>query len=360
MPGLSRFLTIAFVGGWWCVVFAQQIEAPRDAATTAREALRDDARAWVANQTGVEIGSVNVASLDARVMPPPCDGGFRFDFPFDSRATVRAQCDRPTRQYYMRVIAERPRARIVAARSLPAGTLLAAADLTTRDSGPQAGGVEDPSLLIGRFLRRPLDAGEPVSVNDLEDRVQVFKAARDLRSGDSIEINALRVEMMPRTRIPNGVVVNAEELKTAKLRRDVPADRVITSEDLIDSRPTVVATRNLLRGETINATSLEVVAVDRRRLPPDHIAGTQGLEGAEVTSPVRAGEPLRASQVRPAVLVRRGQPVLFLVSRDGLEISIQVEALEDARLGESVKLRNPDSGKPLGGTVTGRGTVRAL
>lgn len=59
--------------------------------------------------------------------------------------------------------------------------------------------------------------------------------------------------------------------------------------------------------------------------------------------------------VRPALMVRKGQIVLLSVARSGIEISVQVEALEDAKLGDQVKLRNPDSGKPLAGMVTGRG-----
>ena len=360
MPYLSRFLASFVIACWGLSSLAQTSEAIRDPASAARDALRDEARGWVASQTGADPTWVNVASLDARVAPPACDSGYRFDFPFDSRGTVRAQCDRPARQYYLRVSAEKPRQRVVAARALPAGTLLSAADLTSRDAAAQSGGLEDPSALVGRFLRRAVDAGEILSQQDLEDRVTVLRSLRDLRTGESLDSSTTRAETMPRNRVPAGTLTSLDDLKNAKLRRDIPADRVLMADDLLDARPAVVATRNLLRGESAGPATLEVVEIDRRRLPPDYVAGLQGIEGAEITAPVRAGEPIRASQIRPALMVRRGQPVLFLVSRAGLEISIQVEALEDARLGDQVKLRNPESGKPLAGTVTGRGTARAL
>lgn len=360
MSLVSRLLASALAGCLCSIASAQPTEPVRDAPALARETLRDEARQWVASQTGADPSWVHVASLDARVAPPPCENGFRFDFPFESRGTLRAQCDRPVRQYYMRVSTERPKLRLVANRPLAAGALISASDLTPRDMGSQAAGVEDPSLVVGRFLRRPLEAGELLTQNDLEERVAVLKASRDLRSGDKVDTDSARLEMVPRTRAPAGALATLEDLKQAKVRRDIPADRVLTADDLIDPRPAVVATRNMLRGEAVSAAALEVVEVDRRKLPPDYVAGLQGLEGAEVMAPVRAGEPLRASQVRPSLMVRRGQPVLFTVSRAGLEISIQVEALEDARLGESVKLRNPESGKSLGGTVTGRGTARSL
>jgi len=144
------------------------------------------------------------------------------------------------------------------------------------------------------------------------------------------------------------------------LKRDVAMDHLLTSDDLISTRTVVIARRNLMRGELLDPAALEVVELDARALPADHLSSPQGLEQGEMTGLVRAGEPLRASMVKPALMVRKGQSVLLSVARSGIEINVQVEALEDARLGDQVKLRNPDSGKALAGMVTGRGTARAL
>jgi flagella basal body P-ring formation protein FlgA len=363
MEMLKNALMAAFVGFLTVSAQAQVTqanEAPRDPASLARDSLRSEARAWVATQTGAHISWVSVASLDARVAPPACDTGYRFDFPFESRATVRANCDRPSRQFYMRVNTERPKQRLVAARPLSAGTMISAGDLAPREGSNVTGGIDDPALVAGRFLRRSLEQGEAPSVQDFEDRVPVIRTTRDLRTGETLDMSNLRVEMTAKSRAPSASLANVEELKTARLRRDVPADRVLTADDLIDPRTVVVAKRNLLRGENVDAGAFDLVQVDRRQLPPDFITDSRGILGAEVTSPIRTGEPLRSSQIRPALMVRKGQPVILTVSLTGLEISFQAEALEDARLGDPVKLRNPDSGKTLAATVTGRGTARSM
>lgn len=329
-------------------------------SAAAREGLRDQARDWVASQTATDPGLIRIGALDGRVDPPMCESGYRFDFPFEARSTVRAHCDNPVRQYYLRISVERVRQRLVLARSMAAGEIISQSDLTVRDLAGSSGGIDSPAQIIGRSLRRAIGAGEAPLSNDLEDVATVVRAVADLRAGDMIPATVLRTELLPRSKIPLGAVTRVDDLNRARLRRDVPADRVLVSDDLIDTRPVVVARRNMMRGETIDSTSLEVIEMDRRTLPADHLSSAQGLEQGEVSGMIRAGEPVRASMVRPALMIRKGQIVLLSVARSGIEISVQVEALEDAKLGDQVKLRNPDSGKPLAGMVTGRGAARAL
>lgn len=333
---------------------------PPNASASAREALRDQARDWAASQTATDTALIRVGALDGRVDPPACDNGYRFDFPFEARTTIRAHCDNPVRQYYLRISVERARQRLVLTRSMAAGEIISPSDLTVRDLAGSQGGFDSPSQVVGRSLRRAVNAGEAPSANDLEEVATIVRAVSDLKAGDPIQTAALRTELLPRSRIPAGAMTRADDLGRARLRRDVPADRILVADDLIDTRPVVIARRNMMRGETIDGAALEVIELDRRAIPPDHLSNAQGLEQGEVTGMIRAGEPVRASMVRPAMMVRKGQVVMLSVARAGIEISVQVEALEDAKLGDQVKLRNPDSGKSLAGTVTGRGAARAL
>lgn len=330
------------------------------ASASARETLREQARDWAAAQTATDAALIRIGALDGRVDPPVCDNGYRFDFPFEARTTVRALCDNPVRQYYLRVSVERTRQRLVLARSMAAGEIISPADLTVRDLAGSQGGIDSPSQVVGRSLRRAVNAGEAPSANDLEEVATIVRAVSDLKAGDPVQAASLRTELLPRSRIPPGAMTRADDLSRARLRRDVPADRILVADDLIDTRPVVIARRNMMRGETIDSAALEVIEMDRRAIPPDNLSSVQGLEQGEVTGMIRAGEPVRASMVRPALMVRKGQVVMLSVARAGIEISVQVEALEDAKLGDQVKLRNPDSGKPLAGMVTGRGAARAL
>jgi flagella basal body P-ring formation protein FlgA len=131
-------------------------------------------------------------------------------------------------------------------------------------------------------------------------------------------------------------------------------------DDLVDARTVLVARRQMMRGDRLDESAFELVERDRRQIPPDHLLSAEGLDHAELIAPLRAGDILRASQVRRSTVVRKGQLVLLTIARSGIEISVRVEAMEDARMGEQLKLRNPDSGKTLAGVATGQGTARAL
>ena len=43
-----------------------------------------------------------------------------------------------------------------------------------------------------------------------------------------------------------------------------------------------------------------------------------------------------------------------------LQVAIQLEALQDGRMGEQVKLKNPDSGRQVAGVVVGPNQVKGL
>jgi flagella basal body P-ring formation protein FlgA len=116
----------------------------------------------------------------------------------------------------------------------------------------------------------------------------------------------------------------------------------------------------MMRGEKLDESMFELVERDRRQIPPDHLTNAEGLEQAELIAPLRAGDTLRTSQLKRSTVVRKGQLVLLTVNRSGIEINVRVEAMEDARVGEQLKMRNPDSGKTLAGIATGQGTARAL
>ena len=109
------------------------------------------------------------------------------------------------------------------------------------------------------------------------------------------------------------------------------------------------------------AGDFELRLVNLREPGQRHFADASGLENMELTRHLRSGEPLAASDLRPALLVLRGQPVVLSVGNPaGMAITVRVEALQDGRMGEQIRVRNPESGRLLSGMVTGPGMVRGL
>jgi flagella basal body P-ring formation protein FlgA len=123
----------------------------------------------------------------------------------------------------------------------------------------------------------------------------------------------------------------------------------------------LVASMPLQRGMTLNETHVERVQVDTLGMPVNVLELASEVIYAEVVRDVRPGVPLRSHDIRPAVLVKRGQVVLLSVGQtQGFQISARVEAMQDGRFGEHIKLKNRDSGRELSGRVQGPNQVVGL
>jgi flagella basal body P-ring formation protein FlgA len=116
----------------------------------------------------------------------------------------------------------------------------------------------------------------------------------------------------------------------------------------------LVASVPLQRGMTLNETHVQRVQVDTSSMPVNVLEQASEVMHAEVVRDVRPGVPLRSHDIRPTVLVKRGQMVLLsVVQPQGFQISARVEAMQDGRFGEQIKLKNRDSGRELSGRVQG-------
>lgn len=116
----------------------------------------------------------------------------------------------------------------------------------------------------------------------------------------------------------------------------------------------LVASVPLQRGMSLNETHVQRVQVDTSSMPVNVLEEASEVMHAEVVRDVRPGVPLRSHDIRPTVLVKRGQMVLLSVGQpQGFQISARVEALQDGRFGEQIKLKNRDSGRELSGRVLG-------
>jgi flagella basal body P-ring formation protein FlgA len=83
-------------------------------------------------------------------------------------------------------------------------------------------------------------------------------------------------------------------------------------------------------------------------------AGNDSLEIGEF---VTANAPLLADEIRPKVVIRRGQVAEARLEDGALSIRMKVVALEDGAPGQNIRLRNPVSQHNLNGTVMDGQTI---
>lgn len=130
---------------------------------------------------------------------------------------------------------------------------------------------------------------------------------------------------------------------------------------LPELRQVLVAAVPLRRGMRLSAAHVRLAEVDTPGMPVNVLEYTSQVLHAEVVRDVRPGTPLRSHDIRPTVLVKRGQMVLMSVGQTtGFQISARVEAMQDGRYGEQIKLKNRESGRLLSGMVKGPNQVQGL
>ncbi len=124
----------------------------------------------------------------------------------------------------------------------------------------------------------------------------------------------------------------------------------------------VVVARQLLRaGTLVTADLLAEVDQPGAGLDAQVLRSIKEAENGEMVRELPAGVPLRSYDLRRAVLIKMGQTVLLSVGQGGgFSITARVEALQEGRMGDQVRLKNPESGRILIGVVTGPNTARGL
>ena len=343
-----------------CSMFAAGSALAAESAAAARDKLMQEVKAWVGVQSGVSTDRVEVAPLDARMRVASCPAGAKLDFPFPARDLVRARCEAPAWQVFIPVSVRVPRNMIVAGANLARGHVLTEADLASREAAG-TDGFEDRASVVGRVLKRELAKGNPILARDLEDAMKVVRITAAVKAGDALKAESYRLETVARALAPVGAAPGVTPAEGSRAVRDLPAGHILLAEELSEGRRVLVARQSLSAGQLIEATMFEPGMTTSRDRSQRYYMEFGGLEFNELTRNIQAGEPLRPGDVRPALLVRRGQSVILTVSSSGgLQVTLRAEAQNDARMGEQVQLKNPESGRTLGGIVTGKGTARGM
>ena len=123
----------------------------------------------------------------------------------------------------------------------------------------------------------------------------------------------------------------------------------------------VVAKRLLQRGVILQPDMLEEVQASPGNVDTQLLNTVSDAQQAELTRDIPAGQALRVSDIRRAIMVKQGQTVMLSIGNKAeFQISIRMEAMQDGRLGEQVKLKNPETGRQVSGVVTGPNMAKGL
>jgi flagella basal body P-ring formation protein FlgA len=118
-----------------------------------------------------------------------------------------------------------------------------------------------------------------------------------------------------------------------------------------------VLARSIAPGEVIQLPDLDWMAVRIDRVAANAVSDPKQLVGMTARRPLRANQMLRMSDIAMAPTIHRGSMVTLMVQTENMTLTVQGRALEDAALGQPIRVINTMSNKPLTGVVKDETTV---
>ncbi|MGY6531394.1 flagellar basal body P-ring formation chaperone FlgA [Glycocaulis sp.] len=119
-----------------------------------------------------------------------------------------------------------------------------------------------------------------------------------------------------------------------------------------------VLARPVARGEIIEAADIEWVSLRADRVRADALMSETGMIGQEARRALRAGEALRAFDLRAPAAVSRGETVALVFQSGPLTLTARARALENAALGQSARFVNLQSNRTVEAVVEAPGRAR--
>lgn len=211
-------------------------------------------------------------------------------------------------------------------------------------------------------------SADEVQIAPMDNRVQVLPCERPLwvdHPFASKETVRVRCPSVAGTAAQNANAVPVWQLYL-RIVSAGPVVAPVRSGAAVSANPVkMVVTKQLLqRGTVLTADMLQEVdapVLPNGQVDTSQLTSVKDVQMAELVRDVPAGTPLRSNDIRRAILVKMGQQVLMTVGNgNDFQIRVRVEALQDGRMGDQVKLKNAESGKSLSGLVIGPNAVKGL
>ena len=125
----------------------------------------------------------------------------------------------------------------------------------------------------------------------------------------------------------------------------------------VETVEAAVPSRALARGELIKASDVAIERRPRAEFANEPPAPVTEILGRAARRALRAGQPLRNTDLMKPELVQRGEMVTLHYEVPGVVITMRGKALESGSEGDTVNVLNEQSKRTLQGTVTSAGHV---
>lgn len=120
----------------------------------------------------------------------------------------------------------------------------------------------------------------------------------------------------------------------------------------------VVAARPLAANRNLTQQDIRLQAMDIADLRQGYIDSPQQVVGQQLKYPLAVGRVIPARSLKLEKVVRRGEQIILVAVAGSMEVRMNGTALDDASIGDKVKVKNSSSQRVVEGVVDGPGIVK--
>ena len=210
-------------------------------------------------------------------------------------------------------------------------------------------------------------AGQVLSQSHVEQTLRRYVLANGPWKADQVEVKALAYKPLPlragriELRVMKHGRIIGPGVQTFLIAVDVAGKeetQLWVRSDIKIYDNVVVSTRPLAQKEMIAPADVRLDWREIGGAAPRPYTRIEEVVGKQVSRSTAANEVLTVAQAEPPQVMRHGSAIVLVYENAHLRVETSGEALQAGKVGETIKVKNPASGKLLQGTIVDAKTVR--
>lgn len=206
-----------------------------------------------------------------------------------------------------------------------------------------------------------------ITLDEAEASVASALIAEGIANDVQAEIISTRQPMLYQHKQP--LEVRIKSLKTDVVARSWSGNLLFISKgEVISAMPVSgryeemerlpVLSQRIGHGEMITAEHVVLKSFPRSRVRPTMVTEEKELIGKTPRRTISVNRPIRSDELQMPDVLQKGSMVKMLYQTPYMEISTTGEALESGAIGQTVRVRNRDSGMAIYGNVVSANEVQ--
>ena len=194
---------------------------------------------------------------------------------------------------------------------------------------------------------------EPIIHSELEKIPIKVKLILEPESKNTTASIYLAAKISKNQLLIEGVFINSVA------SRDLRSGTVLSYSDIKLQHKLLAAAKTITPGQKITKGNTQIIEYYGKPAS-DSLKSIDDLEYMEALRTIQSGNPIRLSDIKRALMIKKGDSVLLETGKGQLLISIRMTALEEGKLDDQVILMNPESGETVRAIVTGPGKTKGI